>query len=630
MRGRSRLAVLTRVLAAGVVFGFVIGAGGGVVSVLAHRYVQYGLLRLAAVTFQGFLGKYLLLFSVLFLALYGLWLLLVERLSLPKARVLPFLAMAVLVLVLALAVHWIVLPFPAMVVIKKTAGIPGRLLAGKIGIEYVVSLIRERLSAAAALALGVVLLLILRRGLRRLDWTRFLHHPRGSAVSRIAVVLLLVVLAFRLTTWIGVRLNSHEGFNVVIIGVDTLRADHTGCYGYRRATSPAIDLIADEGLLFERAFATTSWTLPSFHSIMTSLYPSSHGVVGPNRRLDRSPVTIAEILKDNGYRTAGFISGPFLKAIYGFAQGFDVYEESVSSASHIACDADITSPGLNEQVLRWLRKNSEDRFFLFIHYWDPHNDYIPPAPYDRMFDPYYEGAMDGTDIRWGPKVSIETDRRDVEHIVALYDGEIAWTDNHIGEVMAALGSLGLDDDTIIVVVSDHGEEFLEHGGKLHGMTLYNEVIHVPLVFRVPGMSGHLTFQTAVSLLDVMPTVLDILDIDVPTPVHGRSLLPVIRGERPAEESRKIYSELGTHLAALMRGRWKLLYDADFERFELYDLVADYGETRNLAGADSAAFTELAGILSEWLRAKRSESHIGPNVLMDDKTTRQLKALGYIQ
>jgi arylsulfatase A-like enzyme len=196
--------------------------------------------------------------------------------------------------------------------------------------------------------------------------------------------------------------------------------------------------------------------------------------------------------------------------------------------------------------------------------------------------------------------------------------------------MTTLKELGLDGETIVVIVADHGEEFLEHGGNLHGVTLYNEVTHVPLIFSIPGIPGPRTFDNAVSLVDVMPTVLEVLDIEMPAPADGRSLLPIISGESTGRASGDIYCELSDHLTALIRGNWKLIYDSKIDCFELYDIGGDYREIRNLAGTDSAAVKRLASVLSGWRQTGESKTHIAPVFIKDDKTTRQLKALGYLQ
>jgi arylsulfatase A-like enzyme len=292
----------------------------------------------------------------------------------------------------------------------------------------------------------------------------------------------------------------------------------------------------------------------------------------------------------------------------------------------------ITSPNLVRLASDWLNKNNGRPFFLFIHWWDPHCDYIPPSPYDRTFDPYYEGTMDGTRMTYGDKVTPGMDARDLEHVVALYDGEICWTDWHLGKIFDTLEDLHIYNETIIVIVADHGEEFLEHGGKLHARTLYDEVIHVPLVFRIPGMSVTQEIEEVVSVVDITPTVLDILNIDHPTSVDGESLWPIITGARQRRVTSEVYSELEfTHdLTSVVSGPWKLIHHLRSDSYELYNTIEDGVEENNLIDEAPGQASVLSQKLSRWLDVKRGESVAAPRAAPDARTTKDLKALGYIQ
>ncbi|MGH7792955.1 MAG: sulfatase-like hydrolase/transferase, partial [Thermodesulfobacteriota bacterium] len=265
---------------------------------------------------------------------------------------------------------------------------------------------------------------------------------------------------------------KNKDINVVFISIDTLRADHLGCYGYHRNTSPNIDRLAREGVIFSNAFSVSSWTLPAHISMFTSMYSTSHGVITGEDYLDDSRITLAEVLKREGYATAAFISGAYLRdPRYGFEQGFDLYDASIineaaSLKDVIKASQVITSPSLNKAAKSWLEKNYQKKFFLFLHYIDVHSDYIPPPPYDTMFDPDYRGPVDGLNI-FKLKLKAEMDPRDLFHIIALYDGEIAFTDHHIGDLMLSLKELGVYDNTMIILTSDHGEEFFEHGQLGH-------------------------------------------------------------------------------------------------------------------------------------------------------------------
>ena len=324
--------------------------------------------------------------------------------------------------------------------------------------------------------------------------------------------------------------------NVILISIDSLRADHLGCYGYPRDTSPHIDRLAREGALFEYAIASTSWTLPSHMSMFTSLYDSLHGVEDSRKRLVIDHPLLAEVMKEAGYRTAGFYSGPLLHPGYGFVHGFEEYVNCTSypwageqeikefvaqrRKTRSLAKADITNPRIYEKVTGWMEEKMKEPFFLFIHYWDVHYDYIPPDPYDKMFDPGYEGELDVRELEGNESIHADMARGDLEHLIALYDGEIRWTDEWIGRLMEMLRTKGLLDRTLIVLTADHGEEFFEHGAKGHGKSLYDETIRVPLIVRLPGVvEAGLRISQQVRTIDIYPTVLDIARVGAGTLRH---------------------------------------------------------------------------------------------------------------
>ncbi|MBI4228743.1 MAG: sulfatase-like hydrolase/transferase, partial [Deltaproteobacteria bacterium] len=238
------------------------------------------------------------------------------------------------------------------------------------------------------------------------------------------------------TTHKGLAKPKDKNINVILISIDTLRADHLSCYGYGRTTSPNIDRLANEGIAFSNAFSVASWTLPAHISMLTSMYSEAHGVITDENSLDENRVTLAEILKDRGYATAAFVSGVYLHSRYGFDQGFDVYDESIIDNAERGGEdlvQEVTSPSLNDSIQSWLKINNQKKFFLFLHYFDVHFDYIPPPPYDTMFGLDYKGKIDGRNFYNNPEINSEMDPRDLKHVIALYDGEIAFTDKYIGE-----------------------------------------------------------------------------------------------------------------------------------------------------------------------------------------------------
>ncbi len=385
--------------------------------------------------------------------------------------------------------------------------------------------------------------------------------------------------------------------NIVLISIDTLRPDHLGAFGYKRKTSPNIDALATSGALFENAISSTSWTLPAHAALFTGLSDSVHGSDDVHRRLDDSRHTLAERLSSLGYRTAGFFAGPFLHPTFGLAQGFDTYVDC-SSYARISrrlaestgtlytpdlvgrAQRDVTNPRVYLEVQRWLRENQQSPFFLFIHLWDTHFDFIPPAPYDEMFDPEYEGEISGSKFMHDSRVNKNMSRRDLDHIIALYDGEIAWTDAHVGRILEDLDALGLSDRTIVALVSDHGEEFFEHGGKGHQATLYEEVIRIPLVLRYPErIAPGIRIPDQVRIIDLLPTLLELAGAPAPNDVMGQSLVPLLEG-RTLEHDNLAISELNTlgkRLRSYRRNDRKLLRDQGKRQSQFYDLRIDHRE-----------------------------------------------------
>lgn len=460
--------------------------------------------------------------------------------------------------------------------------------------------------------------------------------------------------------------------NVLLISVDTLRPDHLGCYGYQRDTSPHIDRLAAGGALFENVISSTSWTLPAHAALFTGLADTVHGCTDTDRRLDDSRQTLAERLKAVGYSTVGFFSGPYLHPVFGLGQGFDEYIDCTSypklsektaatvgtvdgRAVNRRAHADITSPRLYQRVRSWLNANRSKPFFMFVHMWDVHFDFIPPPPYDRKFDPDYRGRVTGERFLFNAAINRLMPKRDLVHLIALYDGEIAWTDAHIGKILDDLDALGLGDSTIIVLTSDHGTEFFEHQLKAHRMSLYDEVIRIPLIVRYPGhIQPGQRHNVQVRLIDVLPTITDLLGLGVPADVMGQSLVPLFSGD-PLRRDNLAVSELFCDAGKLTpAGLWKpkdprfpmryrlrsfrrlghkVISDLNRDRVMVFDLHADPGE-RTPLGDGPAPLAEAASRDaqwgSEWLTAFRralpaggAASDIPPDVLQ------KLKDLGYV-
>ena len=425
--------------------------------------------------------------------------------------------------------------------------------------------------------------------------------------------------------------------NVVLISIDSLRADHLGCYGHARETSPAIDQVAGEGVRFANAMSATSWTLPSHISLLTGRYLLSHGVMSSTDELPPGVPTLAEMLQRAGLSTGGVVSTLWLQPQYGFKRGFDYYDDS--SVEGKAWYEELTlepAPKVTSCALDWLRQQRGRRFFLFVHFWDVHYDYSPPAPYDKMFDLDYKGSVTAANFMHSKAIRRGMPQRDLEHVLALYDGEIRWVDDHVAKILAALEEMGVSGRTAVIVTADHGDEFFEHGGKGHQRTLYREVVHVPLIMRVPGITGGRVVQDPVSLVDVMPTVLDLTRAATPPGVDGRSLVPALvsgaAGDRGAVYGWLCNPERKTDCEAMQESPADtLIHVFQPPRVELYS-AKDLSQRTNLArGPQWGRHERLTGLsetLNSHWKVYRGLAGRRGNVKIDQATKERLRALGY--
>ncbi len=443
--------------------------------------------------------------------------------------------------------------------------------------------------------------------------------------------------------------------NVVMIAVDTLRADHLGCYGYHRPTSPNIDRLASQSVLFERAYSPASWTLPAFMSIFTGLGPEVHECLNIERCLPGTIPTLAEQFQRRGYFCGAVISNRLAGAKYGFARGFDAFDEdSVPISAEIAFlqrhpdrrevshREIITSPIVTSLAKGLLERARESRkpFFLFILYYDPHGDYAPPPPYKTMFDPDYLGPIDGNNIHLisrEPPVG-----RDLEHLKALYDGEIAFTDRHIGDLLEALDDGGEPEDTITIFLSDHGEAFGEHGLFAHGSNAHVEEVAVPMIWRWPGKlpAGH-RVTSPVSTLDVAKTLQALMRFEGFDLLCGKSLWAGLRGgQLPAD--RVVFSQRAKgsprHLAATkghLRLHVRFGENPQEEQAEwfLHDVSTDRQEQSPATGADLEPASDIrAEIISFWEECAEIREHYstqGQHIQLTDEERRRLESMGYI-
>lgn len=472
-----------------------------------------------------------------------------------------------------------------------------------------------------------------------------MRHLRGVALA--------VVVAAGLTGC-GNPVDPRSGSrpNVLLISVDTLRADHLGAWGYDRPTSPHLDALAAEGVRFSHAFAQVSWTLPSHMSLMTSTHPISHGVEHADLSLSREVPTLGELLSGAGYSTHGFVSWIYLKGAYGFSRGFDSYRELIPPPENQGPGSrhSIKAGELVDRVLAWADDPPEAPFFLFVHFFDPHIDYQPPLAHARRFEPALESVEAGRHETLAPFiVGLNADEPVplpdglLEQVTALYDGEIHYTDAQLGRLLEGLEDRGLLDDTLIVFVSDHGEELYDHGSmEGHGWTLYDETIRVPLIVRFPdGRYAGEVIDRVVQTLDVAPLILDAVGLEAPASFAGQSPLPLLGSGRGEYRDTPVFAQLSRWQIrmALRTVTHKLIFTEAMEKntwgrpvrggYELYDLRIDPGEQHNRFNQADPLSRELTDRLWEMVRTlPRYEPERGPG--LDAEELERLRSLGYVR
>jgi arylsulfatase A-like enzyme len=443
--------------------------------------------------------------------------------------------------------------------------------------------------------------------------------------------------------------------NVVLISIDSLRRDHIGAYGYPRPTTPALDRLAHEGALFKNVVAESSWTLPTHMTMLTGLSTLAHGLDSfAGGRLADTESTLAERLREAGYQTWGIYSGPYLHPVFGFGRGFDLYESVLEKTALDREDFDlgkpesarevmsansrahrtVTSAQVSRRATELLSEPREGPFFLFLHYFDVHYDYIPEESLWRKFDPDYTGGLTAEGFRRNDAIYPDMDARELKHILALYDGEILHTDRYVGSVLEALERQGLTENTLVVVTSDHGDEFFEHGRKGHGQSLFDEVVMVPLIVRLPGrIPAGLRVEEQVRHLDIAPTILSYAGLEADLEGEDLSFGLNSGGSFRSLDAVSTLRRNGLWLS-LRKPEYKYLQNREGSNVTevLYHLTADPREqapVRRGEGARLQLFDELRDLLSLKERLAQALRDDGGDIALPAEVEEQLRALGYI-
>jgi len=419
-----------------------------------------------------------------------------------------------------------------------------------------------------------------------------------------------------------------KDYNIILISIDTLRADHLHCYGYERDTSPNIDRVASESIVFEDAVSQSAWTLPAHASMMTGLLPSEHKLIfydneGLNNRkefgtLDPKITTLAEILKTFAYTNVSYNGGAWVDPAFGLRQGFDLYRWGGRYFKYNV-----------PKSIGWIKANPGKKFFLFLHAFDVHTPFNASPEFNVFYQ--YRGPSKADEITFGMIESLKSP--EYLYMVSQYDAGIRRADHELGRLFELLDERGLSEKTVLIITSDHGEMLRERGKWGHIYPLYEELIRVPLIIKIPGFKRATIKGQVPAMTSILPTVLDLLGIPFNKDIMKNSLMPLIRGRDARFDV--IISETGRikrhrFCRAVRTERWKLIYYEEANekpRVELFDLEIDPGERQEVSKHNPDVTEDLLDKLTGFQGSSRYEAI---KKKIDQKALEQLKSLGYIQ
>jgi arylsulfatase A-like enzyme len=537
-------------------------------------------------------------------------------------------------------------------------------------------------------------------------FSRLIVAWKRHSLMRVGIIMLPFILVLLILTFPLIQKNKQNNTNepkntlettpnIILITMDTVRADHLSCYGYQRLTTPNVDQLAREGVLYKNAYSTTSWTLPSHASIFTGMYPSKHGAhYNPKfiniaasytdekkqgctllelinqsiSKLSEEKVTLAKILSEKGYRTAGIIGGPFTSSVFGLAQGFDYYNENFYNVEQDAgfylvyqaielifplkdvivqygySSLKRLGSQLNEVAFEWLNENYKQPFFLFINYFDAHGPYLAPPPYDKYFQKIpkniilrHSSPLDLSYTNAGYRLmnkvisgNYHLTPQEKNLLISQYDDEIRYLDHCLGLLFERLKALKVYDNTLLIVVSDHGEAFGEHDVLTHGRTLYEELLRIPMIIKYPATHPQRgIIEKRVSLVDIFPTILAFLDFPIPAGIDGE-ILPHSNHPIIAEWHMQWFDpdKYKRDLKAIYQGKEKFIW-ASNSLHEFYDLEQDPGETINLFKNSPQRAQRMEQSLKQWLSSFKPLAASDSKIKLNESDIDKLRALGYV-
>lgn len=463
--------------------------------------------------------------------------------------------------------------------------------------------------------------------------------------NKIIIITILVLITgffiYRQNDNRKISSNSKK-YNLILISIDGLQAKHLSKYGYSKNTTPNLDAFLDQSTLFTKTVSPAPWTVPSHMSIFTSMYPSEHkvvnkfadfnietqkGVVANLKNLSPNAITLTQILKNNGYTTGGFTGDAGVGPQFGFNQGFDTYYEPTSTFGGF--------DGSIPKALAWLSQNKDKQFFLFLHGYDVHGQHVPSTGFDyRYVTKPYNGEYTGSTKEQGllrekalaNNGRLNMSQQDVDFWRAIYDEKISRMDLEFKNFMDSIKKMGLMNNSVIVVMSDHGTEFYEHQSIDHGATLYSELINTLFAIHQPDQTQGKKVDQLVSTMDILPTVLNLLGIQNPVPqqTKGIDLTPVLKGD--ADIAHDVFSETDYRLFTFKRSLttkdgWKLIITLENGKKELYDLNNDPNEQKNLITQSPQKAYNLEVILNKHIQdvaGQRVSSQLGCSPVYGDQ------------
>ena len=495
--------------------------------------------------------------------------------------------------------------------------------SGELSGGELVGLFVKHAGVAVFLVLCFVVLVVLYKWMARFDLKRIYFRrwlPRGTLIAAGAVSA-LVVAAANVTLAVDARVNRPSGPNVILVCIDALRADHLGAYGNPENVSPFMDTLAEGGVIFRNVMSQSSWTKTSVAAFMTSEFGMIGRVARREDVLPASVITLAEIMQQARYKTGALVSNPWLQKKFGFTQGFDEYDDSAAETLRIDQD----------RIYEFLRRHNREPFFLYLHFMDVHNPYNAPGEYHDMFveepgEYYYQnGPADLSDV-------------DLEYLRGLYQGEIRYIDDKIRALFEFLDREGLLGDTAVIITSDHGDEFQEHGGLGHGTTLYSELLRIPL-FIAPNEKLFGPLATEVELpvraVDIMPTVVDISGVVLPESIDidGVSLMGLVTSRPGGDVPRRFIGGVvsvhsGESSLTCIEGDYKYIHNITRDSGELYNVIWDPSDRVNLVDSIPTVSRDMRERLLADLEELFPPGKI-EKTSIDDKTIKKLKAVGYL-